>query len=137
MVAPDSYPLTPDRILRSSRVRQSDARCTPRRFTLRPQAVLDTSSMPDWQPIVNTYLARFPTVTSADVDRTAGASVAVPAADRGNATPSGVRASRRSASATHAAARATRSAATTTELQAASFGPGQPGASKNRARYPT
>ena len=26
--------------------------------------------MPDWQPIVNTYLARFPTVTSADVDRT-------------------------------------------------------------------
>ena len=26
--------------------------------------------MPDWQPIVNTYLARFPTITSADVDRT-------------------------------------------------------------------
>ena len=26
--------------------------------------------MPDWQPIVDTYLARFATVTSADVDRT-------------------------------------------------------------------
>ena len=26
--------------------------------------------MPDWQPIVSTYLARFPTITSADVDRT-------------------------------------------------------------------
>ena len=29
-----------------------------------------TRSMPDWQPIVSTYLARFPTITSADVDRT-------------------------------------------------------------------
>ena len=26
--------------------------------------------MPDWQPIVDTYLVRFATVTSADVDRT-------------------------------------------------------------------
>ena len=58
----------------------------------------------------------------------------------GGGRSSTLRASRRSASATHAATRATRSAATTTELQAASFGPG-PGHgvvnSKNRPRYPT
>ena len=28
------------------------------------------TGMPDWQPIVNSYLSRFPTITSADVDRT-------------------------------------------------------------------